>query len=236
MGDCQKCDLHVDFDRTVRLTFGGSKVTSDAGLLAYRELDEALGHTATAGKRLEDSRTGRNTRHALLPLIRQSIYSRLAGYEDVNDAERLSVDQAYGRSWVAAPVRLRVGLQPRELPPPAGTSKERAAVVADHAEGEARQDRCQGHPARRVRDVPACGSRRTSTTLRFDPRAVRIRPLCVRPVSHARTGGMEEQDTGVCEGATLQPRRKKARIPCSKRTKRPVQSHSAPPVDGMAAG
>ena len=54
---------------------------------------------------------------------------------------------------------------------PAGTSKKRAAVVADHAEGEARQDRCQGHPARQVRDVPACGSRRTSTTLRFDPRA-----------------------------------------------------------------
>ena len=94
MGDCQKCDLRVDFDRTVRLTFVGSKVTSDAGLLAYRELDEALGHTATAGKRLEDSRTGRNTRHALLPLIRQSIYSRLAGYEDVNDAERLCVDPA----------------------------------------------------------------------------------------------------------------------------------------------
>ena len=81
MGDCQKCGLRVDFDRTARLTFVGRKVTSDAVLLAYRELDEALGFAATARKRLEDSRTGRNTRHALLPLIRQSIYSRLAGYE-----------------------------------------------------------------------------------------------------------------------------------------------------------
>ena len=107
MGDCQKCDLRVDFDRTVRLTFVGSKVTSDAGLLAYRERDEALGLTVTAGKRLEDSRTGRNTRHALLPLIRQSIYSRLAGYEDVNDAERLCVDQAYGTLWVAAQANRR---------------------------------------------------------------------------------------------------------------------------------
>jgi hypothetical protein len=79
MGDCQQCDLRVEFDCTVGLTFVGSKVTSDAGLLAYRELDEALGLTATAGKRLEGSRTGRNTRHALLPLIRQSIYSRPAG-------------------------------------------------------------------------------------------------------------------------------------------------------------
>ena len=56
MGDCQKCDLRVDFDRTVRLTFVGSKVTSNAGLLAYRKLDEVLRLTATAGKRLEDSR------------------------------------------------------------------------------------------------------------------------------------------------------------------------------------
>ena len=85
----------------------GSKAASDAGLLAYRELNERLGLTATAVKRLEDSRTGRNTRHALLPLIRQSIYSRLAGYEDVNDAERLCVDQAYGTSRVAAPANRR---------------------------------------------------------------------------------------------------------------------------------
>ena len=72
----------------------GSKVTSDAGLLANRELDEAMGLTATAGKRLERSRTDRNTRLVLLPLTRQSIYSRLVGYDDVNDAERLCVDQA----------------------------------------------------------------------------------------------------------------------------------------------
>ena len=78
----------------MRLTFAGSNVTSDAGLLAHRELDEALGLTETAGKRLEDSRTGRNARHALLPLIRQSIYSRLAGYEEVKDAERLCIDPA----------------------------------------------------------------------------------------------------------------------------------------------
>jgi hypothetical protein len=104
MGDCQKCDLRVAFDCTVRLTFVGSKVTSDAGLLAYRELDEALGLTATAGKRLEDSRTGRNTRHALLPLIRQSIYSRLAGYEAVNDAERLCrPGDAAHRGWPRQP-------------------------------------------------------------------------------------------------------------------------------------
>ena len=43
---------------------------------------------------LTDSRLGSNKQHLLVPLLRQSIYSRLAGYEDVNDAERLAVDPA----------------------------------------------------------------------------------------------------------------------------------------------
>jgi len=94
MGDAQKGDLRVDFDRRVKLTFLGSKVTTDAGLLAYRELDEVLGLTETAEDRLCDSRMGGNKQHQLVPLLRQSIYSRLAGYEDVNDAQRLSVDPA----------------------------------------------------------------------------------------------------------------------------------------------
>ena len=94
MGDCQNRDLRVQFDRRLKLKFLGSKVTTDAGLLAYRELDEALGLTEMADDLLGDSRLGKNKQHGLVPLLRQSIYSRLAGYEDVNDAERLSVDPA----------------------------------------------------------------------------------------------------------------------------------------------
>jgi hypothetical protein len=94
MGDAKKDDLRVGFDSRLKLKFCGSKVTTDAGLLAYRELDEVLGLTETSADLLTDSRLGSNKQHLLVPLLRQSIYSRLAGYEDVNDAERLAVDPA----------------------------------------------------------------------------------------------------------------------------------------------
>ena len=94
MGDCQNEDLRVQFDRRLKLKFLGSQVTTDAGLLAYRELDETLGLTQIDAESLHDARLGSNQQHRLVPLLRQSIYSRLAGYEDVNDAERLSVDPA----------------------------------------------------------------------------------------------------------------------------------------------
>ena len=87
-------DLQVSFESRLKLKFLGSQITSDAGLLAYRELDETLGLTEMAPAALEDSRLGSNKQHQLVPLLRQSIYSRLAGYEDVNDAERLAIDPA----------------------------------------------------------------------------------------------------------------------------------------------
>ena len=78
--------LRLDFDRRLTLQFRGSVVTSDAGLLAYRELDDALGLSVMAGGVLADARTGKNGRHALVGLLRQSVFGRLVGYEDVNDA------------------------------------------------------------------------------------------------------------------------------------------------------
>ena len=94
MGEARKDALRVDFDRRLRLEFHGTKITSDAGLLAYRELDEALGLTSTIDSEVRDMRTGKNTQHSISALLRQSIYSRLAGYDDTNDAERLAVDPA----------------------------------------------------------------------------------------------------------------------------------------------
>ena len=86
--------LRLDFNRRVMLQFRGSVITSDAGLLAYRELDEALRLSAMAGDILADARSGKNGHHALVGLLRQSVFGRLAGYEDVNDAECLRHDPA----------------------------------------------------------------------------------------------------------------------------------------------
>jgi hypothetical protein len=63
-------------------------------LILVRELDERLGFSDLIAQHITDPR-GKNTQFPLADLIRQSVYRRLAGYEDVNDAERLSHDPAF---------------------------------------------------------------------------------------------------------------------------------------------
>ena len=91
-GAGKKPALRVTFDPRLKLEFHGFKTTSDAGLLAYRQLDDALALTDLGENLLRDWRTGKNSQHSLVALMRQSVFSRLAGYEDTNDAERLAVD------------------------------------------------------------------------------------------------------------------------------------------------
>ena len=98
MADPRGEALRLDFDRRLLLQFRGSLITSDAGLLAYRELEDTFGLTDTGAERLADARTGKNGRHRLAGLLRQSVFGRLAGYEDVNDADRLCRDPAM--RWV----------------------------------------------------------------------------------------------------------------------------------------
>ncbi len=93
-GESRTPHLRVDFDRRLKLEFHGSKVTSDAGLLAYRELDDALGLTGVTEGLFQDSRTGKNGQHGMVGQFRQSVFGRLGGYDDVNDADRLSLDPA----------------------------------------------------------------------------------------------------------------------------------------------
>ncbi len=94
MGESKKEALRVQFEPSVKMEFHGAKLTSDGGLIVYRELDEVLGLTTLAEEVLQDSRTGQNTQHTLTALLRQAVYGRLAGYEGTNDAERLRVDPA----------------------------------------------------------------------------------------------------------------------------------------------
>ena len=97
MGERKKRALRVQFDRSVKLEFHGAKITSDGGILVYRELDEVLGLMAMTEEVLHDKRRGKNKQHTLTALMRQATYGRLAGYEDTNDVERLRVDPTMRR-------------------------------------------------------------------------------------------------------------------------------------------
>jgi hypothetical protein len=91
VGERQNQPFQLSFNASLKVDFQGSRVTSDGGLVLGRELDKRLGLSELIEQHLTDSR-GKNTQLPLADLLRQSVYSRLAGYEDVNDAERLSQD------------------------------------------------------------------------------------------------------------------------------------------------
>ena len=95
MGEKQNGPFQLSFNASLKVDFQGSRVTSDGGLVLVRELDERLGFGELIAQHLTDSRHGQNTQLPLADLLRQSVYSRIAGYEDVNDAERLSQDPTF---------------------------------------------------------------------------------------------------------------------------------------------
>ncbi len=94
MGERQNQPFQLTFNASLKVAFHGSRVTSNGGLILVRELDERLGFGELIQQHLADPR-GKNTRLPLADLLRQSVYSRLAGYEDVNDAEQLSQDPMF---------------------------------------------------------------------------------------------------------------------------------------------
>lgn len=70
MGEGKNDALRVDFDPLLRLEFHGASVTSDAGLVAHRSLDEVYGLTAMVEPVLADPRSGDNIRHSMTALLR----------------------------------------------------------------------------------------------------------------------------------------------------------------------
>src|SRR5271170_1749499 len=95
MGETQDPAFQLSFNSSLKVDFQGARVTSDGGLVLVRELDERLGLSELMDRHLSDCRRGKNIQLPLADLLRQSIYSRLAGYEDVNDAARLSQDPTF---------------------------------------------------------------------------------------------------------------------------------------------
>src|ERR1700730_2725115 len=95
MGKKQNQPFQLSFNVSLKVDFQGSRVTSDNGLILIRELDQRLGLEKLTEEQLSDSRQGLNKQFTLADLLRQSVYSRLAGYEDLNDGERLSADPTF---------------------------------------------------------------------------------------------------------------------------------------------
>ena len=103
-GEADRGVLRLDFNHRLMLHFRGSAITSGAGLLAYREFYDSLGLTDRGADTLSDARTGKNGRHRLTGLLRQSVFGRLVGYEDVNDADWLCHDPAGWSATARSPV------------------------------------------------------------------------------------------------------------------------------------
>ena len=95
MGELQHEAFQFSFNGFLKVAFQGSRVTSDAGLILVRELDERLVLEILISEHLNDSRHGLNRQFSLADLLPQSVYSRLAGYEDLNDAVRVSADPTF---------------------------------------------------------------------------------------------------------------------------------------------
>ena len=110
MGEKQTKPFQLSFNGLLKVDFQGSHFTSDGGLILVRELDERLGLGELIDEHLSDSRQGTNKQFTLADLLRQSVYSRLAGYEDLNDAERVSIDPTFRPDRFAEDLGSRCGL------------------------------------------------------------------------------------------------------------------------------
>lgn len=145
--------LGFGFQPRVTVDFAGGTLTTDAGLLLVREFDDQLGLSDCVVDCLTDPRDRRYITHSLDALVRQRLYQIAAGYEDVNDADRLRHDPTF--QVVAADGHTALGSQPtlsrleNDLAWPAIHRLMRAGVdwFCEHAYGP------DEHPSDLVLDV-----------------------------------------------------------------------------------
>lgn len=93
-GEAKKEAIRPDFNKSIFIDFAGAKITSDAGFLLMREVDQRFGIIDSGCRDLLDERSVSHKKHTYEQMIRQRIYQIAAGYEDCNDADFLRVDPA----------------------------------------------------------------------------------------------------------------------------------------------
>jgi len=98
-GEMQKDAIRPDFNKSIFVDFAGVKITSDAGFLLMREINQCFGIIESACNHLVDERSDPHKKHALEQMIRQRVYQIAGGYEDCNDADHLRSDPALRLSW-----------------------------------------------------------------------------------------------------------------------------------------
>ena len=86
--------IRPEFNRSIVMDFLGTKITSDAGFLALREIDQRFKVTAPMGREIDDPRSPVHIKHSMVEMIRQRVYQIAAGYEDCIDADQLQIDPA----------------------------------------------------------------------------------------------------------------------------------------------
>jgi hypothetical protein len=87
----------LDFfpSRPVEFELSTAPLSSDAGLLVFRQFDEQIRLTEQFAAALDDQRDPTFTKHSLLTMARQRIYGILADYEDQNDHDTLRSDPVF---------------------------------------------------------------------------------------------------------------------------------------------
>ena len=92
MTECNQASFTFYSKKNLTVDFKGGEISSDAGLLLVRQLDERLGFTKGFTGCLDDGRHRSYVQQPLVDIVRQRVYQIIAGYEDANDADSLRAD------------------------------------------------------------------------------------------------------------------------------------------------